>query len=113
MDKATAWQIAQQGRLRWCIENEGFNTQKNGGYGLEHKFSRKELGAKKNYYELLQIGHLINQLVEKLLRIKDDLQECKITLKALWEDIIACMRNQTIDIEQLTQMLDEYKQLRY
>ena len=113
MDKATAWQIAQQGRLRWCIENEGFNTQKNGGYGLEHKFSRKELWAKKNYYELLQIAHLINQLVEKLQHIKDDLQECKITLKALWEDIIACMRNQTIDMEQLAQVLDEYKQLRY
>ena len=24
------------GRLRWKIENEGFNVQKNGGFGLEH-----------------------------------------------------------------------------
>ncbi len=43
MDNVNAWQISRQGRFRWCIENEGFNTQKNGGYNLTHKFSRKEL----------------------------------------------------------------------
>jgi hypothetical protein len=113
MDKVTAWEISRQGRLRWCIENEGFNTQKNGGYSLEHKFSRKELWAKKNYYELLQIAHLINQLTEKLQHIKDRLQECKVTLMALWEDITACMRNQTIETQELEQILEQHKQLRY
>ena len=29
---------ADSGRLRWKIENEGFNAQKNLGYDLEHKF---------------------------------------------------------------------------
>ena len=33
--------IGMAGRLRWKIENEGFNTQKNGDYELEHKFNRK------------------------------------------------------------------------
>jgi hypothetical protein len=113
MDKANVWQISQQGRLRWCIENEGFNTQKNGGYCLEHKFSRKELWAKKNYYELLQIAHLINQLVEKLQHIKEHLQECKVTLIALWDDMMACMRNRTIENYELEQVLEAYKQLRY
>ena len=113
MDKDNAWQLSIQGRLRWCIENEGFNTQKNGGYNLEHKFSRKELWAKKNYYELLQIAHLINQLVKKLQHVQNHLQDSKITLTALWEDIMACMRNQVIEIQQLEQELEEYKQLRY
>ena len=113
IDKVNAWEISSQGRLRWHIENEGFNTQKNGGYNLEHKFSRKEPGAKKNYYELLQIAHLINQLVLKLQQIKHDLQECKITLIILWEDIMACMRNQIIDNLKLEWALEEYKQLRY
>jgi hypothetical protein len=113
MDKVKAWEISRHGRLRWCIENEGFNTQKNGGYGLEHKFSRKELWAKKNYYELLQIAHLINQLVQKLQHIKDQIQTCKTTLVALWEDIMACMRNQSIENQDLEQVLEEYKQLRY
>lgn len=113
MDKVNAWEISSQGRLRWCIENEGFNTQKNGGYNLEHKFSRKELWAKKNYYELLQIAHLINQLVEKLQHVKDCLQACKVTMVALWEDLMACMRNQAIENYELGQVLEEYKQLRY
>jgi len=50
------------GRLRWKIENEGFNEQKNGGYELEHAYSRNETAAK-NYYILLQIAHLIEQVV--------------------------------------------------
>lgn len=28
------------GRVRWKVENEGFNVQKNGGYGLEHAYTR-------------------------------------------------------------------------
>ncbi|RLC74380.1 MAG: hypothetical protein DRJ03_17950 [Chloroflexi bacterium] len=34
------------GRLRWKIENEGFNVQKNGGYGLEHAYTRDLRGLK-------------------------------------------------------------------
>ena len=52
------------GRLRWKIENEGFNVQKNGGYNLEHAYSRNP-NARKIFYLLLQIAHLIFQLVEK------------------------------------------------
>ena len=52
------------GRLRWKIENEGFNVQKNGGYNLEHAYSR-DPNARKVFYLLLQIAHLIFQLFEK------------------------------------------------
>lgn len=51
------------GRVRWKIENEGFNVQKNGGYGLEHAYTKNE-NAGKIFYFLLQIAHLIVQLVE-------------------------------------------------
>jgi hypothetical protein len=34
------------GRDRWKIENEGFNAQKNGGYGLEHGYSNNLVSAK-------------------------------------------------------------------
>ena len=54
----------QGGRLRWKIENEGFNVQKNGGFHLEHPYSQNE-NARKVYYLLLQIAHLIVQLMEK------------------------------------------------
>ena len=52
------------GRMRWKIENEGFNVQKNGGFALEHAYSQEET-AGKIFYFLLQIAHLIFQLVEK------------------------------------------------
>ena len=54
----------QGGRLRWKIENEGFNIQKNGGFNLEHPYSQNET-ARKVFYFLLQIAHLIFQLIEK------------------------------------------------
>jgi len=52
------------GRLRWKIENEGFNAQKNGGFELEHPYSQDETAAKVFYY-LLQVAHILFQLVEK------------------------------------------------
>jgi hypothetical protein len=61
----TASAIANYGgRSRWKIENQGFNMQKNGGYNLEHAYS-KNPNAAKNYYLLLQIAHTLNQLIEK------------------------------------------------
>ena len=54
----------QGGRLRWKIENEGFNIQKNGGFHLEHPYSQ-EGTSRQVFYFLLQIAHLIFQLIEK------------------------------------------------
>jgi hypothetical protein len=51
-------------KLRWKIENQGFNTQKNGGYGLEHAYSQNP-NAVKIFYFLLQIAHLLAQLTAK------------------------------------------------
>jgi hypothetical protein len=52
----------QGGRQRWREENEGFNAQKNSGLNLEHAYSHTCWPA---YYFLLQIAHLLLQLVEK------------------------------------------------
>lgn len=51
------------GRHRWHIENQGFNTQKNSDLNLEHAYSHGAQWA--TYYLLLQIAHLLLQLVEK------------------------------------------------
>ena len=51
------------GRPRWREENQGFNVQKNGGMNLEHAYSEKDhFGV---YYLLLQIAHILSQLLEK------------------------------------------------
>jgi len=83
-------ETADSGRLRWKIENEGFNSQKNQGYALGHKFSRKSFTAMQNYYQLLQIAHMINQLVERGKQVVDILKEhSKQTIVGLWKKMIA------------------------
>ncbi len=54
----------QAGRLRWKVENEGFNIQKNDGFELEHIFSHDETAAKV-FYLILQIACIIFQLMSK------------------------------------------------
>jgi hypothetical protein len=51
------------GRPRWREENQGFNVQKNSGMNMEHAYTEKEhFGV---YYLLLQIAHILTQLLEK------------------------------------------------
>lgn len=61
-------QVVRDGRRRWKIENEGFNTQKCHGYHLEHRFSEDYNGMKNHYY-LIQIGHMIAQLMENWKKV--------------------------------------------
>jgi hypothetical protein len=64
VDVHTVQEIATKGgRHRWHIENQGFNRQKNSGLNLEHAFST-DPEKLKAYYYLLQIAHIILQLVE-------------------------------------------------
>ena len=77
-DKANIQQLIKAGRMRWKIENEGFNTQKRKGYNLHHKMNRKSLLAIKNYYNCLQIAHIIEQLI--IL--------CKNSITSLWRTTI-------------------------
>jgi len=50
--------------MRWKLENEGFNIQKNHGYQLEHAYCSHQ-SAVKSFYFLLQVAHAINQLMIK------------------------------------------------
>jgi hypothetical protein len=52
------------GRARWRIENQGFNIQKNSDLNLEHPYSTNS-ETLKSYYLLLQIAHMVLQLLEK------------------------------------------------
>lgn len=56
--------LSRAGRCRWKIENEGNNIQKNGGYRLEHLYSRDEVSMK-IWHVILDIAHIINQLIER------------------------------------------------
>lgn len=58
-----ALKIASTGRLRWKIENEGFNRQKNWQADITHACSWDEW-AIKNHYLMQQISDFMKQLYE-------------------------------------------------
>jgi len=63
--KDTVIEIAEHGgHGRWIIENQGFNYQKNSGLNMEHAYSHHPDGLK-IFYTLLQIAHMIMQLLVK------------------------------------------------
>jgi hypothetical protein len=91
-DRENVIPLTAGGRLRWKNENEGFNTQKCGDYELEHKYCRNSYRGMKNYYTLLQIAHLINQLVEKSKFVTTLRKEhSKQTIREIWRCLIAYM----------------------
>ena len=63
------------GRKRWKIENEGFNVQKNRTFDIGHLYS-KDSTAIKVHYLMIQIAHIMRQLLEngtkeiKILKLK-------------------------------------------
>lgn len=94
--------LAQAGRMRWKIENEGFNTQKNGGYNLGHKYSRKSFNAYQNYYQCMQIAHALNQLIEKSTEITALLKaNGKLTIKHLWKQLLSSFSCSIIDLKEI------------
>ena len=89
------------GRKRWKIENEGFNIQKNGTFDIGHLYS-KNTTAIKVHYLMIQIAHIIRQLLEKgsiavkslKLKIKEISQTIKTTLISTYLNLSATCRSQ-------------------
>jgi hypothetical protein len=80
------------GRCRWKIENEGFNIQKNGGFNLEHAYSIAEHQIK-NFYILLQIAHMILQLMERGSLLGEDCKRLFGSLRNLARRLAESLRN--------------------
>jgi hypothetical protein len=63
LTKDTVVPIANKGgRQRWKIENQAFKAQKRDGMDMEHAYSDHPQ-ASKNYYLLLQMAHMLIQLL--------------------------------------------------
>ena len=84
IDYENSVDMSASGRLRWKIEKQGFDQQKNHGYNIEHKYCRKSYIGMKNFYQCCQIAHMINQLVELNKDFKA-IQTGKITITFIWE----------------------------
>ena len=106
-------EVLEVGRRRWKIENQGFNCQKNLGYELEHQYSRVSLLAAKNYYQCLQIAHMMNQLLELSQFTQKKLEHWKSSLQHLWKALFAFLFENEIDENDYAQFLDQKTQFRY
>lgn len=74
--KGQAVEVAEYGRRRWKIENEGFNIQKRQGNNLEHRYSHN-YPATKNHYYLIQISHMIARIIEGWKKIWEGIQQSR------------------------------------
>lgn len=101
---AIIMEIVRAGRLRWKIENEGFNTQKHHGYHLHHKFSRYSPKVLHVYYILMQIAHIINQLVLHSKPVMA-LKKCypKLTTRYLWDKLRHVLEYTLLSMRQINQ----------
>ncbi len=77
---------------RSSIEN-AFNTEKNRGYAMKHKYARKSFNAAKNYLTCMHIAEAISQLVVLSQWFRHHILDTpKATLKALWAEILFELR---------------------
>ena len=91
------------GHGRWIIENQGFNRQKNSGLNLEHAYSLHPDGLN-IFYTLLQIAHMIMQLLVKgslLKKLAQRYQKADAialfgSLKNIAKRLLECLRNYRI-----------------
>lgn len=104
-NRHNAMALAKAGRMRWKIENEGINTQKTGGYEMEHGYGVKG-DAWKNYYLLMQIAQMLNDLYrlgDLPAKIAGDLRGTFAVLygsvRNFAERLMESLRNDTIDPE--------------
>ena len=84
------------GRRRWKIENEGFNIQKNGTFDIGHLYSKNQTAIKVHYL-MIQIAHILRQLLENGL---SSIKELKLKLKEisqqLKKQLISTITNLTV-----------------
>jgi len=99
------------GRLRQKIENEGFNTQKNRGFGLGHAFS-ENWNAGKCFYIALQLAHFLDQIISHSTLLGDTPANLFGSGKAFAIRLREVWRNWTIPPSRLKRLLSRRYQIR-
>lgn len=84
------------GRNRWKIENKGFNIQKNGMFDIGHLYSRNQTAIKVHYL-LIQIAHMLRQMLENGIKEIKDLQlKIKEVSQKIKEQLTSTITNLTV-----------------
>lgn len=93
LNNKTIANVVATGRMRWKIENEGFNVQKNHGYEIHHLKS-KDVNAMKNHYTLIQIAHIIRQIYDNGIKV---LKRLNLSIKKESKNLLASFSQRLID----------------
>ena len=84
------------GKNRWKIENEGFNIQKNGTFDIGHLYSKNQTAIKVHYL-MIQIAHILRQILEKGVK---EIKELRLKLieisQTLKHELISTIINLTV-----------------
>ena len=79
-------------RARWKVENECFNTLKNGGYHLEHNFGHGEVNLAFNFFLINLLAFFIHQILELSSLIYQQCRTRLVTKRYMWEGIRVYLR---------------------
>lgn len=90
-----AEKIAGAGRIRWKIENQGFNRQKHWSADITHACSHNA-NALKNHYLIMQIADLVRQLYEWFYLEKKGIRK---TYKKISSDLQFALSKQFVRLE--------------
>jgi hypothetical protein len=102
----------QGGRLRWKIENEGFNVQKNSDLNLEHAYSEDEV-ARKIFYLLLQLACIFFQIMQKSSLLLEAFPDRLRTAKNLARRILEAWRNLSLNPDEFLALGEGNFQIRF
>lgn len=103
LTEGNAEKVAQAGRKRWKIENEGFNRQKNWQGDITHACSWDERGMK-NHYLMVQISDMVKQLYEWFYLRKKGIKKRQ---KNISSDLLESFGWQITEAEDISSRLDE------
>lgn len=98
-----ARKLAEAGRSRWKIENQGFNRQKRWQGNIEHACSFNEQ-AQKNHYLLEQISDFMKQLYEYFYLQKNGIKKVQ---KNISSELLASFGRQLTETEDIPVQLNE------
>ena len=92
-----AEKMASVGRLRWKIENQGFNRQKNWSGDITHACSWN-INALKNHYLMQQISDFVRQLYEWFYLSRRGIVK---TFKKISSDLLYALTKQQLELEDI------------
>ncbi len=102
----------QGGRLRWKIENEGFNVQKTSELNLEHPYSQDPT-ARKVFYLLLQLACILFQLMQHGSLLAQAFPDRLRTAQNLAFRLLEAWRNLSLTPEELFTLSSGVGQIRF